>query len=321
MVGGPPGPRHAGAGRARPRRGGLRAPPARRRAGPRRGPRPCRWLGAWRDELEPRAGTPPPWRAVREAIARGDVYQVNVVGHASRRRTPATRCPRCPARPAARRPLRRRADRRRLGDRLRVAGDAGRGRRGGRVVTRPIKGTRPATAAGRRELLASAEGTRRARDDRRPGAQRPRPGSPAPARSGSTSCSRSAAGADLWQAESTVSAALSDGCGLADLLRAVCPGGSVTGAPKLAALAEIARAGAGRPGRQHGRARLGRRRRRPRPGPDHPHRGGRRRAGARVGRRRHHLGQRPRAEVAEAAAKAAPVRSALTGGLRITSPA
>jgi para-aminobenzoate synthetase component 1 len=31
-----------------------------------------------------------------------------------------------------------------------------------------------------------------------------------------------------------------DGVDLADLLRAVCPGGSVTGAPKLAALAQIA---------------------------------------------------------------------------------
>ncbi|MEV4283591.1 hypothetical protein AB0J56_48110, partial [Actinoplanes xinjiangensis] len=30
-------------------------------------------------------------------------------------------------------------------------------RRDGRIVTRPIKGTRPATAAGRRELLASAK--------------------------------------------------------------------------------------------------------------------------------------------------------------------
>lgn len=45
---------------------------------------------------------------------------------------------------------------------------------------------------------------------------------------------------DLWQAESTVSATVADGLGLADLLRAVCPGGSVTGAPKRAALEQIA---------------------------------------------------------------------------------
>src|SRR6185437_10077077 len=42
--------------------------------------------------------------------------------------------------------------------------------------------------------------------------------------------------AHLWQAESTVSAELADGIALADLLRAVFPGGSLTGAPKLAAL-------------------------------------------------------------------------------------
>src|SRR5262249_58262705 len=44
----------------------------------------------------------------------------------------------------------------------------------------------------------------------------------------------------LWQAESVVSARLRPGTGLAELLRAVLPGGSVTGAPKLAALAQIA---------------------------------------------------------------------------------
>jgi para-aminobenzoate synthetase component 1 len=45
---------------------------------------------------------------------------------------------------------------------------------------------------------------------------------------------------DLWQAESRVTARLADGVDLASLLRAVCPGGSVTGAPKLAALDRIA---------------------------------------------------------------------------------
>ena len=45
---------------------------------------------------------------------------------------------------------------------------------------------------------------------------------------------------DLWQAESEVTARLADDVDLAALLRAVCPGGSVTGAPKLAALQQIA---------------------------------------------------------------------------------
>ena len=117
---------------------------------------------------------------------------------------------------------------------------------------------------------------------------------------------------DLWQAESVVSRA-----GCADGRRAwptccaaVCPGGSVTGAPKLAALAEIAALEpVGRGASMGALGWIGPDRRRP--GPDHPHGGRRRRPAAPVGRRRHHLGQRPDAEVAEAAAKAAPIRAAL----------
>ncbi len=47
--------------------------------------------------------------------------------------------------------------------------------------------------------------------------------------------------AGLWHAESTVEAELRPEVGLGELLAATFPGGSVTGAPKLAALAEIAR--------------------------------------------------------------------------------
>jgi para-aminobenzoate synthetase component I len=47
--------------------------------------------------------------------------------------------------------------------------------------------------------------------------------------------------ADLWHAESTVSARLRPGTGLAELLHATLPGGSVTGAPKRAALEQMAR--------------------------------------------------------------------------------
>jgi para-aminobenzoate synthetase component 1 len=46
---------------------------------------------------------------------------------------------------------------------------------------------------------------------------------------------------DLWQAESRVTAQLDPQVDLATVLRALCPGGSVTGAPKLAALAELTR--------------------------------------------------------------------------------
>jgi para-aminobenzoate synthetase component 1 len=115
---------------------------------------------------------------------------------------------------------------------------------------------------------------------------------------------------DLWQAESTVSASLADGVGLADLLRAVAPGGSVTGAPKAAALAHIARL---EPvGRGASMGVLGW------VGPDRVSLGLSIRTVA-VDARRVHLwagggitwGSDPEAEVAEAAAKAAPLRAAL----------
>ena len=64
---------------------------------------------------------------------------------------------------------------------------------------------------------------------------------------------------------STVEGRLRPDVGLAELLRATFPGGSVTGAPKLAAIDHIARAGAGRPGRVDGGARGRPPERRPRP--------------------------------------------------------
>jgi para-aminobenzoate synthetase component 1 len=112
--------------------------------------------------------------------------------------------------------------------------------RDGRVITRPIKGTRPATVAGRQELLASAKERAEhimivdlSRNDlaRLPGV--------GPVRVDELFAVRR--WVDLWQAESVVSAPVTGGLDLASLLRAVCPGGSVTGAPKLAALSEIAR--------------------------------------------------------------------------------
>jgi para-aminobenzoate synthetase component I len=175
--------------------------------------------------------------AVREAIGRGDVYQVNVVGHASApyRGDPIPALRRVAALPGAR-----------YGGVL--AGDGWAIAtaspetlvevRDGRVTTRPIKGTRPATARGRAELLASAK--ERAehimivdleRNDlsRVPGV--------GPVTVDELFAVRR--WVDLWQAESVISAPIESGLDLADLLRAVCPGGSVTGAPKLAALSEI----------------------------------------------------------------------------------
>ncbi|WP_083971664.1 chorismate-binding protein [Actinoplanes awajinensis] len=196
-------------------------------------------LGSWHASWTPgqHAGAV---QRVRDAIGRGDVYQVNVVGHASAPYTgnPAAALRRVAALPGAR-----------YGGVL--AGPGGRWAiataspetlvevRDGRVITRPIKGTRPATAAGHRELLASAK--ERAEHimivdlERNDLARLPGTG---PVRVDELFAVRRWSG--LWQAESVVSAALDGDVGLAELLRAVCPGGSVTGAPKHAALDQIA---------------------------------------------------------------------------------
>nr|WP_250003891.1 chorismate-binding protein [Actinoplanes sp. M2I2] len=200
--------------------------------------RPDFTLGEWTPSWTPSAHAAAVG-AVRAAIGRGDVYQVNVVGHASAPYggdpLPALR--RVAALPGAR-----------YGGVL--AGDGWALAtaspetlvevRDGRVVTRPIKGTRPATALGRRELLASAKERAEhvmivdlSRNDlaRLPGL--------GPVEVEDLFAVRRWSG--LWQAESVVSAPVVGELDLASLLRALVPGGSVTGAPKIAALAEIAR--------------------------------------------------------------------------------
>jgi para-aminobenzoate synthetase component 1 len=250
--------------------------------------------------------------AVRAAIGRGDVYQTNVVGHLS---APYAGDPR----PAL----------------LRVASLPG-ARYGGvlsgdgwalatatpetlvevrdsRVITRPIKGTRPATARGLRELLASekerAEHIMIVDLERNDLARLPGAG---PVRVDELFSVRR--WADLWQAESVISApVIGAGIDLADLLRAVCPGGSVTGAPKLAALAQIARL---EPvGRGVSMGALGW------IGTDHLDLGLSIRTVAVDGERVHAWAgggitwdSDPLAEVEEAAAKAAPIRAALASG-------
>ncbi|MFC4149717.1 chorismate-binding protein [Micromonospora mangrovi] len=195
------------------------------------------WLGDWRDSWTPRRHAEAV-EAVRAAIGRGDVYQVNVVGHAAAAYSgdPRPALARLGALPGAR-----------YGGTLTGLGWA----IGcaspetlvevtdGRLVTRPIKGTRPATPAGRRELLASTK----ERAEHVMIVDLERNDLARVARTGTVRVDELFAvrrWCDLWQAESTVSAAVGDGLGLADLLRAVCPGGSVTGAPKRAALHEIA---------------------------------------------------------------------------------
>jgi len=269
-------------------------------------------LGEWRPSWTPEAHAEAV-RAVRAAIARGDVYQVNVVGHAAAPYLgdplPALR--RLAGLPGAR-----------YAGLLTGAGWAiGCASpetlvevSGGRVFTRPIKGTRPATATGRRELLASAK----ERAEHVMIVDLERNDLARVARTGSVRVDELYAirrWCDLWQAESVVSAEPATGLGLADLLRAMCPGGSVTGAPKLAALAEIA---ALEPvGRGPSMGALGW------VGHDRIDLGLTIRTAAADGERVHlwagggiTWGSDPEAEVAEAAAKAAPLRAALAGKAR-----
>jgi para-aminobenzoate synthetase component 1 len=194
-------------------------------------------LGRWRESWT-RAAHADAVQRVRAAIGRGDVYQVNVVGHGSAAYTgdPGPALRRVAALPGARYGGVLSGD----GWALATASPETLVEvRDGRVVTRPIKGTRPATEEGRRELLASAK--ERAEHvmivdlERNDLARLPGTG---PVSVDELFAVRRWCG--LWQAESVVSATLEAEVGLADLLRAVCPGGSVTGAPKLAALRHIA---------------------------------------------------------------------------------
>ncbi|HVE98876.1 MAG TPA: chorismate-binding protein [Mycobacteriales bacterium] len=208
------------------------------------GPEPgqCRvgeWRPSWSDGAH-RAAVD----AVRAAIARGDLYQANVVGHRAAELT---------GDPAA------------LASRLRAVPDApwagsveGAGWAvhsaspelflevvGGRATTRPIKGTEPRRVGSADQDARSALRTSpkdRAEHVMIVDLERNDLGRVATVGGVDVPelyAVRPLAG--LWHAESTVTATLRPGTGLADLLAATFPGGSVTGAPKLAALAEIAR--------------------------------------------------------------------------------
>ncbi|HEX5740700.1 MAG TPA: chorismate-binding protein [Pilimelia sp.] len=271
-------------------------------------PRPWR-LGEWRPSWSPAAHAGAV-RRLRAAIAAGDVYQANLVGHARARYRgdPLPALARVARLPGAR-----------YGGLLTGAGWAlGCGSpetlvevRAGVARTRPIKGTRPATAQGRAALRGSAKEHAEhimivdlVRNDLA-----------LVARTGGVRVESLYAvrrWCDLWQAESVVSAALADGVGLATLLGALAPGGSVTGAPKLAALRHIA---ALEPvGRGPSMGALGW------VGRDHVDLGLTIRTAAADATQLHlwagggiTWGSDPEAEVAEAAAKAAPIRAALAG--------
>ncbi|MFK3979885.1 chorismate-binding protein [Micromonospora sp. NPDC050397] len=305
MIGAPPGPPSPAAAvpdvvvvvyRHRP------APP------PAAGTRPADWwLGPWQPSWTPRAHAAAV-TAARTAIGRGDIYQVNVVGHTSARYTgdPVPALTRLGRLPGARYGGVLTGDGWAIGcaspETLLEA-------RGGRLLTRPIKGTRPATDTGRAQLLASAK----ERAEHIMIVDLERNDLARVAATGSVRVDelyRIRRWCDLWQAESTVSAHAADGLGLADLLRAICPPGSVTGTPKLSALHQIA---AHEPvGRGAGMGALGW------VGPDHIDLGVTIRTAATDGERVHVWAgggitwdSDPDAEVAEAAAKSGPVRAAL----------
>ena len=196
------------------------------------------WSRTWNEDLHAAAVD-----AVRAAIARGDVYQVNLVQHlsapfAGTARSLASRL----------RPLTQPSDAP-LGDsdwrRFEGSGwaivsaspELFLARRGRKVWTRPIKGTRP--RGGRAELLASAKDAAEhvmivdlERNDLSrvcvPGTVC-WPELMAPERL-----------AGVEHLVSTVEGELRPGVGLAELLEALFPGGSVTGAPKIAAVDLIA---------------------------------------------------------------------------------
>jgi para-aminobenzoate synthetase component 1 len=180
---------------------------------------------------------------VRAAIARGDVYQVNLVQHLSApfegspaslasRLTPLTQPNDAPLGDSAWRLLE--------GDGWAIVSASPElflTRRGQRVWTRPIKGTRP--LGGRAELLASAKDAAEhvmivdlERNDLSrvcvPGSVRwPELMAPEPL-------------AGVEHLVSTVEGELRAEVGLAELLGSLFPGGSVTGAPKIAAVDLIA---------------------------------------------------------------------------------
>jgi para-aminobenzoate synthetase component 1 len=170
---------------------------------------------------------------VRAAIARGDVYQVNLVQHlsASFEGDPAALAGAlAPLRPLQPRPL--------AGDGWSIVSGSPElflARRGDRIWTKPIKGTRPigedvddAKDAAEHVMIVDLE-----RNDL---ARVCVPGS---IRWPELMAQHELAG--VTHLVSTVEGRLRNDVGLAEILHATFPGGSITGAPKIAAIDHIAR--------------------------------------------------------------------------------
>ncbi|HXG76351.1 MAG TPA: anthranilate synthase component I family protein [Gaiellaceae bacterium] len=172
---------------------------------------------------------------VREAIARGDVYQVNLVQHLS---APFAGSPHALA--AALAPLRPLRPEPLVGDGWAIVSASPElflARRGRRLWTMPIKGTR--AQGGAAELASSekdaAEHVMIVDLERNDLARVCEAGS---VRWPELMATRPLAGVEHMV--STVEGTLREGVGLAEILAATFPGGSVTGAPKIAAVDVIA---------------------------------------------------------------------------------
>ncbi len=199
-------------------------------------------IGAWR-RTWPAARHGAAVEAVRGAIARGDVYQVNLVQHLSApfagsphalaaRLAPLTQPNDAPLGDSAWRVLE--------GDGWAIVSASPEllvSRRGSLLRTRPIKGTRP--LGGRDDLLASpkdaAEHLMIVDLERNDLSRVCRHGT---VRWPELLHAETLAGVE--HLVSTVEGELRPGVGLAEILAAVFPGGSVTGAPKIAAVDLIA---------------------------------------------------------------------------------
>jgi para-aminobenzoate synthetase component 1 len=171
--------------------------------------------------------------AVRGAIARGDVYQVNLVQHLSApfRGDPQALVPAL----AGLRPLHGRALTGEGWAIVSASPELFLARRGDRLVTRPIKGTRPLGVdvddekdAAEHMMIVDLE-----RNDLS------RVCEPGTVHWPELMRQRELAG--VTHLESTVEGRLRPGTGLAEILHATFPGGSITGAPKISALDHIAR--------------------------------------------------------------------------------
>ena len=196
-------------------------------------PQVGQWTASWSDAEHAEAV-----ELVRAAIARGDVYQANVVGHrsAAHRNDPRDLAMAVAALPGATYGGVLTGDGWAVGcaspeQLVRVAGD--------RITTVPIKGTLRVAPGSDEVLRASAKD----RAEHVMIVDLERNDLSRVARTGTVEVEQLFGlqeWSGLWQARSTVAARLAPGVTTLEVLRALLPGGSVTGAPKRAACALLA---------------------------------------------------------------------------------